>query len=605
MEPPQTPGVSLGASQEALSADAGEKRKRQPRNSACQACATLKMKCVPGPVVGKCERCHRMGKDCIAAIPKARKRRSLDGDLSASPLRADSSRARGDAPEAGVESTPVTNQYRGARQHQTDLSHTGSRSFTKLLAQGLGIEDSSEDLLRGLDYNYVQTRLTVFRQLTVQFPFYCLRPDASAITMATDRPVTTVAICTVACSAQPDVQARLAQAFRQTVSAKVIVDGERSMDLLQGLLIFLAWHHNYMVKQQIHQMLYLLAGMAADLGLYRQPHRNDELNLAAALEQDRAFLGCYYLCCGLPIMGFDKPSPLRWTDNLRRCAEHLAMSGSHPQDNTLVGIVELVRAVDDLQETLRTGGEAKRPSYIAYVDMQTKATTHRLKALKREHPELAGTLSYAAANIHFYHRILRVGDAPDTATLIQCACAIKEYVDDLLGRPPILLHQIAIVDWTNLLEILILMARVSKPLPNTGGWEAGALSSMLQPEAILDALHAHMAAALTGDPLAPRHEGQLQWFRGVCDNIKKRILQERTGGVGTLLLHDSPYETVHSLGLNGQSAQGRFRPVNEPYGSELPIPRQPEHQGPKAFDSFSLFDGGLLDDSFWNNFLAP
>ncbi|KAK1074643.1 hypothetical protein LTR12_011940 [Friedmanniomyces endolithicus] len=55
MEPPQTPEVSLGAHHEAQSVDGSEKRKRQPRNSACQACATLKMKCVPGPVVGKCE----------------------------------------------------------------------------------------------------------------------------------------------------------------------------------------------------------------------------------------------------------------------------------------------------------------------------------------------------------------------------------------------------------------------------------------------------------------------------------------------------------------------------------------------------------------------
>ncbi|KAK0364121.1 hypothetical protein LTR94_012245 [Friedmanniomyces endolithicus] len=56
MDPPQTPEVPLGALHEAQSLDGSEKRKRQPRNSACQACATLKMKCVPGPVVGKCER---------------------------------------------------------------------------------------------------------------------------------------------------------------------------------------------------------------------------------------------------------------------------------------------------------------------------------------------------------------------------------------------------------------------------------------------------------------------------------------------------------------------------------------------------------------------
>ncbi|KAK1074642.1 hypothetical protein LTR74_000885 [Friedmanniomyces endolithicus] len=412
--------------------------------------------------------------------------------------------------------------------------------------------------------------------------------------MATDRPLTTVAICTVTSSAHPDTQARLAQAFRHALSATVIMRGERSMDLLQGLMIFLAWHHNYMVKQQIHQLLYLLAGMAADLGLHRQPYETDALNIAAALEQDRAFLGCYYLCCGLSVMAFDKPSPLRWTDNLRRCADHLAISGSLPQDNTLSS---------HTQSTTYKTPYAKQP----------KRNAPRTQPLKREHPDLAGTLAYAAATLHLHHRLLRATtSAPETPTLIQTACLIKEYLDDLLARPPILLHHLAILDWTNLLEILLLLSRISEaPLPKStaGGWETGALASMLQPESILDALCAHMAAAPVGEPLAPRHEGQLVWFRGVCEGIKKRILRERAGGAVTMGGYESAHERVRGLGVNGQAAQaaqqGRFRPVNEAFGAEVVGSRVAEEQVLKFDDAFSLFEGGLFDERFWNDFLAP
>ncbi|KAK1810063.1 hypothetical protein LTR12_015578 [Friedmanniomyces endolithicus] len=610
MDPPQTPEVPLGAHHEAQSLDGSEKRKRQLRNSACQACATLKMKCVPGPVVCKCERCYRMSRDCTATIPKARKRRSLDGDSQASPSHVKASSAPKNASEPGVLPAP-SHQYGGAVQRQPDLSHTDTKTYPKLLAQRLGIEDSVKDLLLELDFNYIRTRLIASGQLTIHFPFYCLRPDASVVDMATDHPLTTVAICTVTSSAHPDTQARLSQAFRTALSATVIMRGERSIDLLQGLMIFLAWHHNYMAKQQINQMLYLLAGMAADLGLHRQPYRTDALNIAAALKQDRAFLGCYYLCCGLSVMGFDKPSPLRWTDNLRRCADHLAISGSHPQDNTLVGIIELIRAIDDLQGTLRSAAETKRPSHPAYIDLQTKATTHRLAALKREHPELAGTLAFAAATLHLHHRLLRAAttSTPETTTLIQTACLIKEYTDDLLARPPILLHHLAILDWTNLLEILVLLSRISSaPLPRTtaGGWETGALASMFQPENILDALYAHMAAAPVGEPLAPRHEGQLVWFRRVCEGIKKRILRERAGGPGTMGRQEAAYGGVRGLEVNGQAAQqGRFRPVNEAFGVEVVVSRVAEEQGSKFDDAFSLFEGGLLDERFWNDFLAP
>ncbi|KAK0313227.1 hypothetical protein LTR91_007645 [Friedmanniomyces endolithicus] len=547
-----------------------------------------------------------MSRDCTATIPKARKRRSVDGDLQASPSVKASSAPR-TATESGAEPTPL-NQYRGAVQRQPDLSHTDTKTYPKLLAQRLGIEDLVKDLLHDLDLNYIRTRLLAFRQLVIHFPFYCLRPDASVVDMATDHPLTTVAICTVTSSAHPNTQARLAQAFRQALSAAVIIRGEHSMDLLQGLMIYLAWHHNYMAKQQIQQMLYLLAGMAADLGLYRQPYRNDVLNIAAALEQDRAFLGCYYLCCGLSVMTFDKPSPLRWTDNLRRCADHLAISGSHPQDHTLVGIIELIRAIDDLQDTLRSASETKRPSHAAYIDLQTRATTYRLSALKREHPELNGTLAYTAATLHLNHRLLRATTStPETTTLIQTACLIKEYTDDLLARPPVLLHHLAILDWTNLLEILLLLSRIAaKPLPKTpgagAGWEAGALSSMLQPESILDALCAHMAAAPLGEPLAPRCEGRLVWFRGVCKGIERRVLRERAG---TVRGQEAPFESLRVLGVNGQGAQGRFRPVNEAFGAEVPISTVPGHEGLNAFDSFSMYDGGLLDDRFWSDFLAP
>jgi len=54
---PYTPGAqAYPAHNNDTPTEAREKRKRQPRNSACQACASLKMKCVPAPTADKCER---------------------------------------------------------------------------------------------------------------------------------------------------------------------------------------------------------------------------------------------------------------------------------------------------------------------------------------------------------------------------------------------------------------------------------------------------------------------------------------------------------------------------------------------------------------------
>ncbi len=81
-----------------------------------------------------------MSRDCTATIPKARKRRSLDGDLQASPSLGKATSALKNASEPGV--LPArSHQYGGAVQRQPDLSHTDTKTYPKLLAQRLGIED--------------------------------------------------------------------------------------------------------------------------------------------------------------------------------------------------------------------------------------------------------------------------------------------------------------------------------------------------------------------------------------------------------------------------------------------------------------------------------
>lgn len=479
-----------------------------------------------------------------------------------------------------------------------------NQSFPALLSDYLKLDLAWQGLLRGLDYNTVQTSFAVFRQSLVHFPFVALRSDADAVNMETTRPMLTLAICVVTSGTERDFQLRLGQAFRLTLSSKAIVEGERSLDLMLGLLVYLAWHHRYMSKQQIYQELCLLAGMATDLGLYQSKQRKDSEDAHMAMERDRAFCGCYYICCSLSIMGFNKPNPLRWTDNLRLCAEHVGRRGTQPSDRRLSATMELSHAMGDMEDALQIQADLRRGIFVHYVNMQIKAINSRLKTLKRQYSELGGTLGFAATTIHLHHRLLKASETPDMSALVMCACQIKDYMDDLLSRPAITLHQIAIVDWTNLLEILVLMARISRPLPQTAGWESGALTFMLQPDNLLDAIANHMASAPANNHLAPRDETLLQWFRGVCESVKRLILHERGANgtsASTLRNDESQYDTVHSL---GQAAEARFRPVNG--HSNLPPPASAVLDAETSgldFDAFDLFGGNVLDEAFWNSLM--
>ncbi|KAF2171967.1 hypothetical protein M409DRAFT_63492 [Zasmidium cellare ATCC 36951] len=516
-----------------------------------------------------------MDRDCVPAVPKPRKRRT-ESAVGLETEQHGMSLLEFAGPSSSSTAGPPP-QFDAARHKQADkgaaernfllgrhdLSHVDSKSFVQLFRQGLGNILALEELLHGVDFNFVSSSFTIFRQLTPHFPFIELSPGADIISMVAQRPLLTLAICTVASAAYPELQERLSQAFQYALSPKVILGSERSMDLLTGLLVYLAWHHHYMTQPQVYHQLYLLAGLAADLGLYRP--RLDPMDPPSALERDRAFVGCYYLCSSLSAAGFDKPSPLRWTRNLRTCAENAAISGTLSSDRSLVPILELAHALDEMEESIRHDIASQYANPLPYVDLQTKATSQRLKALKREHSSLASSLAFEAAQIHIYHRLLRLSDTPDYPILIQCACAIKEYLENLTSRPPPTLHQLPIVDWAHLLEILVLMARISKPLPNTSSWEAGALASMLQPDVVLDGLWNHANSAPSNDPLAPRHEALLQSLRRVCDGVKRILATGQSG------------------------SEGKFRPA----GGEGEV-----------VDVFKAYGYGVLDPTFLNSLIA-
>lgn len=376
-------------------------------------------------------------------------------------------------------------------------------------------------------------------------------------------------------ASSPKIQDRLSQAFLHTLSAKAILSSECSLDLFTGLLVYLAWQHHYLPQQQRYQQLCLLAGMAADLGLY-QPTLSPMNDPGAALERDRAFVGCYYLCSSLSATGYNKPNPFRWTDNLRHAAESAGFAGTLSTDRELVATLELSRAMDDLHEVLQEHSGSP-PGITQYLELHTKSAFYRLKSLKREHPSLGTSLGYAATNLHIYRiLLLRSGPVPDPTSLIQCACAVKEYVDDILARPASTLHHIAIVDWMNLLEILLLMVQVSKASTNGGGWEAGALTSMLQHEVVLDAICYHMSSVSPNDALSSRHAGLLNRFRGICDGIKRRFLSE-VGSAGVV--------TAQADDVSGNRTA-------------------PAVDRSTKFDAYGLFENGVLDPMFWNGLMG-
>ena len=419
----------------------------------------------------------------------------------------------------------------------------------------------------------MHSSLTVFQQLSTLFPFAHVNTSKDVVLLVAERPFTALAICAVTTGANPGLQARVCYAFRLALSSKAIVEGERTIDLLVGLLIFLAWHHHYLEKQQIHQYLCLLVGMANDI-VASPGHPPPEV----AIERDRALLGCYYLCSCISRKAFNQPNPMKWTDNLRQRAVDVVHASSLPSDHDLIARVELAHTIDDLNKDISTA-DHRQSTHTAILDAYAVSIANRLKSLKHHFPALGRIITLSAAMIDTHQQRL-IANPDNTAVLVRCACDISDYIDDLLGRPAAYMYQMTTIDWTSLLSILLFMAKVAKHLPNTGGWEAGAAASVLSPVSILDRLCAHMASAPHNNRLAPRNENLPRWFRMFCEGVKAKVVPDHD----KLGHADTNFDSVNS---KSSSAANMSLPYNN-------------SNSPNSFAN-----PGVLDEAFLRGLMAP
>lgn len=73
------------------------------------------------------------------------------------------------------------------------------------------------------------------------FPFVVIQQHESLDLLRRCKPFLLLAILTISARADRQQQIRLEIELRQSLSNKVIMKGEKSLDLLQGLLVYLCW----------------------------------------------------------------------------------------------------------------------------------------------------------------------------------------------------------------------------------------------------------------------------------------------------------------------------------------------------------------------------
>ncbi|KPI35509.1 uncharacterized protein AB675_10953 [Cyphellophora attinorum] len=293
-----------------------------------------------------CRRCHRLKKTCSTpvALSKGPAKR-----LQARPTRTV-------LQQPTPEPTPAPGLC--GQQISRELKHHISDSL-----QELSIELKQElfdEFLIGMRPSYAF--LTLETEFEKDAQTYSSAPDESlsSFTECNSRtPFTAAAILLVSLHRRISLQKSVAAEWLASVSKALIIDGHKSFDLLQSILLVTTYYPYHMLRSpQLHTLIHLAQSLAVDLNLANytshigMPSRiRSDIGAAlfgvvhgrsSAIAEHRATLGLYYLQAMYAITLRRLEFP-RWSTRLDYACEYIQQHGNDSSDIHAVGILQALK----------------------------------------------------------------------------------------------------------------------------------------------------------------------------------------------------------------------------------------------------------------------
>ncbi|KAH6675190.1 hypothetical protein B0J14DRAFT_653379 [Halenospora varia] len=327
-----------------------------PYGKACANCARSKCKCIIRHAGGPCERCRRLNTECRpaesvrrprswrkpVASRTARLEEKLDGLVSL--IKA------GNQPNGALKTAhEIAQEYSSARGPYQPVSaltpSTEGSAGSPYNIQSLSTEfepspDEAERYL--IDF---QTHKSKY------FSFIHILFTTGAQDLRRERPLLWLCIMLISSKLAPQQQS-LTTRIRQTVAQEMVIESEKSLDLLLGILTFCWWAHRQGdTKGFLSIFTQLAVSLVFDQGLNKQVRKDFrplfcvKANFSRAptprtMEERRAVLGCFLVTSVISSF-VQKIDALRWTPHMDECLQVLYERKECFNDEILVQQVRL------------------------------------------------------------------------------------------------------------------------------------------------------------------------------------------------------------------------------------------------------------------------
>ncbi|OAA45053.1 hypothetical protein NOR_03807 [Metarhizium rileyi] len=388
------------------------------------------------------------------------------------------------------------------RSHQTTTS-SSTRSH------------SIHDLHTKLSFNVAsaESLLKAFRPMLKYFPFITLPEDTLVRQMAAEKPFVLLAILS-STSGSKTLQGHTLydDEFRKVLGLKFVAGGERTLELLQGLLIYCAWYpfHLRPKNKQAFQFMRMAADMIHDLELDQEqlvlgtgPDCPD-LTGEQQLDGIRAYMGYFYVLSShlATWRRRIKDIEVSYTPWTARCCELLEQHGETKDDLVLAAQTRVAGLLLQASKTMlhhsSQSSEDKRimvagfKSELARIEYSPSfpldaSVSLRLQVLFLKMLLDSGTLLRSTRLQPFASQ--ERDPLLSNARLRDCVHGTAALYRDLMSLDDAALSCFTLVDWNRPILATILGIRLSFRIPECPEWDCAWARTRLQ----LDGFLTHMS----------------------------------------------------------------------------------------------------------------
>lgn len=410
----------------------------------------------------------------------------------------------------------------------------------------------------------------------------------------------------------PRQQTMVKQIMRD-VSERILINGEKSLDILQGIITFVCWYHPHVFwAQQVTNLLHLAIAMSVELGIDRPPAQCGEFKQAtvkaihsqvpprtATLEEHRTLAGVFYLT-GMLASSFKKIDSMPHTKYLEESMSTLEQAAEFESDML---VVQMIRLQHLIQETFTLETNNAPPQ------IYVRALSADLERLRRNDPckdrdNVFLKMQYLTAEI-LIHELSLIDLQDNQASPLRthlddlncCVDAIRSFIDVYFTIPSSVYLTIPFSTFGQFAHAFIVLVKLASL--EVEGWDMRDMHDKLDFTNVLDETAARFDASTKSSPdgLCVNNESfgkwahRLRWMKSVYE---AKFSQE--GG------DDGDVEDRGSTAVKAMT----LKPPSHP---TYPLAQQSAVQGvlqqptpPDDVLSGDFFN--YIDEGFWQSFGA-